>query len=67
MAEVKNHLQRCQTLPFSVPGKSVAKLDEAQRTRLRAIMRERLAARDGSIRYSATAIAAKAQTAMTPK
>ena len=51
-----------QTLPFSPPGKSVARLDDAQRTRLRDLMRETLpTASDGSITYSATALAGKAR------
>jgi hypothetical protein len=51
-----------QTLPFSPPGKSVARLDDAQRARLRDHMRETLpTASDGSITYSATALAGKAQ------
>jgi SAM-dependent methyltransferase len=51
-----------QTLPFSPPGKTVAKLDDAQRARLRTVMRERLApAADGRISYAATAVAGKAR------
>jgi SAM-dependent methyltransferase len=51
-----------QTLPFSPPGKSVAKLDDAQRARLRDLLRETLPiASDGSITYSATALAGKGQ------
>lgn len=50
-----------QTLPFSPSGKSVARLDDAQRARLRDLMRETLpVASDGSITYSATALACKA-------
>ena len=51
-----------QTLPFSPPGKSVAKLDDAQRARLHDLMRETLPTGvDGSITYSATAMAGKAR------
>jgi hypothetical protein len=51
-----------QTLPFSPPGKSVARLDAAQRERLRDHLRETLPiASDGSITYSATALAGKAR------
>ena len=51
-----------QTLPFSPPGKSVARLDDSQRARLRDFMRETLpTAPDGSIAYSATALAGKAR------
>lgn len=51
-----------QTLPFSPPGKSVARLDTAQRDRLRHHLRETLPiASDGSITYSATALAGKAR------
>lgn len=51
-----------QTLPFSPPGRTIAKLDETRRGRLRDIMRETLpAAPDGTITYSATAMAGKAR------
>ena len=51
-----------QILSFSPSGRSVAKLDAAQRSKLRDLMRETLpAGPDGSITYSATAIAAKAR------
>jgi SAM-dependent methyltransferase len=51
-----------QTLPFSPPGKSVAKLDDEQRARLRDHMRKTLpTASDGTITYSATALAGKAK------
>jgi SAM-dependent methyltransferase len=49
-----------QTLPFSPSGKSVARLDDAQRERLRELMRARMSAPDGSITYAACAIAGKA-------
>jgi SAM-dependent methyltransferase len=50
-----------QTLPFSPSGKSVARLDDAQRDRLRSVLRETLPiASDGSITYSAIAMAGKA-------
>jgi ubiquinone/menaquinone biosynthesis C-methylase UbiE len=51
-----------QTLPFSPPGRTVAKLDDAQRARLRDLMRQTLpAGPDGSITYSACALACKAR------
>jgi ubiquinone/menaquinone biosynthesis C-methylase UbiE len=51
-----------QTLPFSPPGRTVAKLDDAQRARLRDLMRETLpAGPDGSITYAACALACKAR------
>ena len=51
-----------QTLSFSPPGKSVARLDDAQRTRLGDHLRATLPiAPDGSITYSATALAGKAR------
>jgi len=51
-----------QTVPFSPSGKSVARLDDSQRARLRDLMRETLPiASDGSITYSATALAGKAR------
>jgi SAM-dependent methyltransferase len=48
-----------QTFPFSASGKTVAKLDDAQRAALRALLRETLRAADGTITYSAVAIAGK--------
>ena len=51
-----------QSLPFSPPGKTIAKLDAAQRARVQDLLREMLpAAPDGSITYSATAMAGKAR------
>jgi ubiquinone/menaquinone biosynthesis C-methylase UbiE len=51
-----------QTLPVSPVGKTVAALDDAQRERLRKVMRERLPiAADGSIGYPARAVAFKAR------
>jgi SAM-dependent methyltransferase len=51
-----------QTLSFSPPGRSVARLDDAQRARLRDHLRKTLpTASDGSITYSATALAGKAR------
>lgn len=52
-----------QTLPFSPSGKTAAKLDDAQRVRLRDVLRETLAAKDGTVTYAATAIAGKARKA----
>ena len=46
-----------QTLLFSPPGKSVARLDDAQRAHLRETLP---IASDGSITYSASALAGKA-------
>jgi len=50
-----------QMLPFSPPGKTIAKLDDAQRAQLRDLLRETLTATDGTITYSATAVAGKAR------
>ena len=50
-----------QTLPFSPPGRTIAKLDDAQRARLRDLLRETLTAPDGTITYPATAVAGKAR------
>jgi SAM-dependent methyltransferase len=50
-----------QTLPFSASGKTVAKLDDTQRAALRALLRDTLLAPDGTITYSAVAIAGKAR------
>ncbi|MGB9367042.1 MAG: methyltransferase domain-containing protein [Xanthobacteraceae bacterium] len=51
-----------QSIPFSPPGRTIAKLGEAQRERLRDVMRERMTpAADGSITYAATAMAGKAR------
>lgn len=51
-----------QSIPFSPPGKTIAKLDGAQRARVQDLLREMLpAAPDGSITYSATALAGKAR------
>jgi SAM-dependent methyltransferase len=53
-----------QTLPISPPGKSVAKLDDGQRARLRDTLRATLpTANDGSISYPARAVAFKARRA----
>jgi SAM-dependent methyltransferase len=51
-----------QSIPFSPSGRTIAKLSEAQRARLRDVMRERMTpAHDGSITYAATAMAGKAR------
>jgi hypothetical protein len=51
-----------QTLTVSPVGKTVAKLDDAQRARLRETMRSIVpAAADGSITYEARAVAFKAR------
>jgi hypothetical protein len=50
-----------QTLPFSPPGKTVAALDENQRARLHALLREAMPAADGTVTYAATAVAGKAR------
>jgi SAM-dependent methyltransferase len=49
-----------QSIPFSPPGRTIAGLSEAQRTKLRAVMRERLEPEpDGSIKCAAIAMAGK--------
>lgn len=51
-----------QTLPFSPPGKSVAKLDDLRRGKLREVLRATLpTGKDGSISYPARAVAFKAR------
>lgn len=50
-----------QTFPFSPSGKSVARLSDSQRARLIDLLRETLTAADGTITYSATAIAGRAR------
>ena len=50
-----------QTLAFSPPGKTIAKLDDAQRASLRDLLRETLTAADGTITYPAIAVAGKAR------
>lgn len=50
-----------QTLTIGPPGKSVAKLSDAQREKLRATLRASLPAQDGSISYPARAVAFKAK------
>jgi SAM-dependent methyltransferase len=50
-----------QTVPFSRAGQAVASLSEAQRARLRDHLRETLVAADGSITYTATAVAGRAR------
>jgi SAM-dependent methyltransferase len=50
-----------QTLAFSPPGKTIAKLDDAQRARLRDLLRETLTAADGTVTYPAIAVAGKAR------
>jgi SAM-dependent methyltransferase len=49
-----------QCIPFSPPGRTIARLSDAQRARLRDLMRERMKpAADGSITYAATAMAGR--------
>jgi SAM-dependent methyltransferase len=49
-----------QCIPFSPPGRTIAKLNEAQRTKLRDVMRERMTpGADGSITHAATAMAGR--------
>jgi SAM-dependent methyltransferase len=55
------HYWEVQMLPFSPPGKTIAKLDDAQRARLRDLLRETLTAADGTITCSAAAVAGKAR------
>jgi SAM-dependent methyltransferase len=50
-----------QTVPFARAGQAVAKLSDAQRARLRDHLRNKLPAADGTITYSAIAIAGKAR------
>jgi SAM-dependent methyltransferase len=50
-----------QTLPFSPSGKTAANLSDAQRAKLRDLLGETLTAPDGTVTYSATAIAGKAR------
>jgi SAM-dependent methyltransferase len=50
-----------QTFPFSPSGKTVAKLDDTQRGRLRHLLREKLSATDGTITCSAIAVAGRAR------
>jgi SAM-dependent methyltransferase len=50
-----------QAMPFSPSGKTMAKLTDAQRAKLRDVMREMLpAGADGRVTYAATALAGKA-------
>jgi SAM-dependent methyltransferase len=49
-----------QCIPFSPPGRTIAKLSETQRATLRDVMRERMTAGpDGSITHASTAMAGK--------
>lgn len=49
-----------QCIPFSPPGRTIAKLSDAQRAKLRDVMRQRMTpAADGSITYAATAMAGR--------
>lgn len=48
-----------QTPPFARSAQAVAKLGDAQRARLRDLLRETLVAADGTIAYSATAVAGR--------
>jgi SAM-dependent methyltransferase len=48
-----------QTIPFHRTGKAVAALTDAQRARLRDVLREKLVAADGTVTYPATATAGK--------
>jgi SAM-dependent methyltransferase len=50
---------RAQIVPFSRSGKAVLALDDARRERLREYLRETLPAADGTITYSALAVAGK--------
>lgn len=53
-----------QCIPFSPSGRTVAKLGEAQRGKLRDVMRERMkAGPDGSITHAATAMAGRGRKA----
>jgi SAM-dependent methyltransferase len=48
-----------QTQPSSPSGKTVAALNEAQRVKLRELLRETMPAADGTVTYKAVAIAGK--------
>jgi SAM-dependent methyltransferase len=48
-----------QTVPFARAGQAVARLSDAQQSRLRDHLRERLVAPDGTITYTATAVAGR--------
>ena len=49
-----------QTIPFSPPGRTIAKLDEVQCARLQDVMRQRMTAGpDGRVTHAATAVAGK--------
>ena len=50
-----------QTIPFHRAGKAVQALDETRRAKLRDHLREKLPAGDGTITYTATAVAGKAR------
>jgi len=50
-----------QTIPFHRAGKAVQALDETRRAKLREHLREKLPAGDGTVTYTATAIAGKAR------
>jgi SAM-dependent methyltransferase len=53
-----------QAMPFSPSGKTIAKLSDAQRAKLRDLMRETLRpSADGSVTYAATTMAGKARKA----
>ena len=53
-----------QCIPFSPPGRTIAKLSEAQRATLRDVMRERMkAGPGGSITHAATAMAGRGRKA----
>jgi ubiquinone/menaquinone biosynthesis C-methylase UbiE len=50
-----------QTRPSSPPGRTVAALDERQRTKMRDMLRASMPAADGTVTYSSVAIAGKAR------
>ena len=58
-----NDYWQSQTHPSSPSGKTVAALGESQRAKLRELLRETMPAADGTVTYSATAIAGKGRKA----
>lgn len=52
-----------QTRPSSPPGRTVAALDERQRTKMREQLRESMPAADGTVTYSSVAVAGRGRRA----
>ena len=57
---------RAQIVPFSRSGKAVLALQEGRREQLRAYLRDTLLSSDGTITYSAIAVAGKARSSVPP-